>query len=79
MDGRVWGKRRGIRRLPSRPEQTALQNRPHLRDFQLVSPRSLSLGITRIETIAQVTYTPDLSWTVVGIGVLISIIYFLRG
>ena len=40
----------------------------NLRDFQIVSPRSLSLGITRIDTIAQVTYTPDLSWTVVGIG-----------
>ncbi len=37
------------------------------RDFQTVSPRSLSLGITRIDTEAQVTYTPDLLWTGVGL------------
>ncbi len=36
------------------------------RDYQIVSPRSLSLNITRIDTQAQVTYTPDMAWTVVG-------------
>ena len=40
----------------------------NLRDFQLVSPRSLSLDITRIDTTAQLTYTPDLSWTLVGLA-----------
>ena len=38
------------------------------RDFQIVSPRSLSLGITRIDTEAQLTYTPDLLWTVAATG-----------
>jgi len=36
------------------------------RDYQIVSPRSLSLGITRIDTEAQLTYTPDMLWTVVA-------------
>lgn len=40
----------------------------NMRDFQIVSPRSLSLGITRIDTAAQLTYTPDLLWTVAAIG-----------
>jgi hypothetical protein len=34
------------------------------RDLQTLTPRSLSLGITRIDTAAQLTYTPDLEWTV---------------
>jgi predicted Zn-dependent protease len=35
------------------------------RDFQIVSPRSLSLGITRIDTDVTATFTPDMLWTVV--------------
>jgi len=38
------------------------------RDFQIVSPRSLSRGITRIDTVLQATYTPDLLWTVAALG-----------
>jgi predicted Zn-dependent protease len=36
----------------------------NMRDLQAITPRSLSLGITRIDTTAQLTYTPDLSWTI---------------
>lgn len=38
------------------------------RDLQTVSPRSISLGIMRIDTEAQLTYTPDLLWTTVAIA-----------
>ena len=34
------------------------------RDLQTLTPRSLSLGITRIDTAVQLTYTPDLEWTI---------------
>ena len=40
----------------------------NMRDYQIVSPRSLSLGITRIDTGVQLTYTPDLLWTMVAVG-----------
>jgi predicted Zn-dependent protease len=38
------------------------------RDLQTVSPRSVSLGIMRIDTEAELTYTPDLLWTTVAIA-----------
>jgi Flp pilus assembly protein TadD len=34
------------------------------RDFQIVSPRAVSLGITRIDTGMQLTWRPDLNWTI---------------
>jgi predicted Zn-dependent protease len=40
----------------------------NMRDAQIVSPRALSRGISRIDTQLQATYTPDLSWTVVALG-----------
>jgi hypothetical protein len=36
----------------------------NIRNLQIISPRSISLGITRIDTAAQLTFTPDLLWTV---------------
>ena len=38
------------------------------RDYQTVSPRSLSFNITRIDTQAQATVTPDVSWTIAMLG-----------
>ena len=38
------------------------------RDYETVSPRSLSLGITRIDTQAQATVTPDPVWTIAMLG-----------
>jgi len=40
----------------------------NLGDLLPNSPRSLSLGITRIDTVAQLTYTPDLAWTFSGLA-----------
>jgi tetratricopeptide (TPR) repeat protein len=40
----------------------------NFRDFQMVSPRALSLGITRIDTEWQLTYTPDFAWTIEAVG-----------
>ena len=38
------------------------------RDLQTLTPRSLSLDVTHVDTAAQFTYTPDLDWTVVAIA-----------
>lgn len=36
----------------------------NVRDFYPISPRSLSRGVTRMDSTAQLTFTPDLAWTV---------------
>lgn len=35
----------------------------NMRDLFVISPRAMSLGLTQVDTVAQVTYTPDLAWS----------------
>jgi len=54
--------------VDSRPADDLRVQLSNSHDLQIITPRSLSLGITRIDTVAQVTYTPDLAWTVAGLA-----------